>query len=306
MKSSIEISALITDIKHFAVHDGPGIRTTFFLKGCPLKCLWCHNPEAISFQPQMACYQHRCVNCGNCVRVCLQKAQVIENGHHRHLIEKCTACGTCEDGCLGSALKLYGERLSLDDAVNIAMEDADFYKESGGGVTISGGEPLAQADFTLAFLAALRERNIHTALDTCLFVRQEHLKAALPLTSVFLVDFKHPVSSCHRELTGQPNELIKENLECLAAEEAEIAIRIPFIPGYNTASSEIEATGEYLARFRLKEVRLLPYHDLARSKYAALQMPDTMPASSEAMADDLKIARRILKEYGLPVVTAGD
>ena len=303
MKNSSE-NAIITDIKRFAVHDGPGIRTTFFLKGCPLKCIWCHNPEAIPHPPVMACYTHRCINCGNCVPVCKEQAQIMVNGVHRHLSGKCTACGACETVCLGNALKLYGKTLTLDEALAIALEDADFYRESGGGVTISGGEPLVQSAFTLNFLRALKENNIHTALDSCLFVPQKHLQEALAVTDIFLIDFKHPDSARHKELTGQNNELIKENLEFLAANGAKIAIRIPFVPGCNSALSELEETGKYLSRFRLEEVRLLPYHALARSKYAALQLTDTMPEAAAPTPAELNAAVEILKQYGLPAISA--
>ena len=302
MKNSAELSAVITDIKRFAIHDGPGIRTTFFLKGCPLKCIWCHNPEAISARPQMVCYQHRCVACGNCIPACPAGAQSMADGEHLHLIDKCTACGACETVCLGGALKFYGRTLMLEEALKTALEDVDFYRESGGGVTISGGEPLMQSDFTLAFLAALKKENIHTALDTCLFVRQEHLKAALPVTDVFLVDFKHPDPVRHKELTGRSNERIKENLEFLAANGAKIAIRIPFVPGCNTALAEVEETGKYLSRFRLEEVRLLAYHSMARSKYAALQIPDTMPDVPSPAETKLKAAVAVLKNYGIPAM----
>ena len=300
MKNSSE-TAVITDIKRFAVHDGPGIRTTFFLKGCPLKCIWCHNPEAIAFPPVMACYPHRCIDCGSCVPVCKSGAQIMADGKHQLLMEKCTACGACETECLGNALKLYGRSIDLDEAVSIALEDADFYRESGGGVTVSGGEPLMQSRFTLAFLKALKEQGIHTALDTCLFVQQEHLKQALAVTDIFLVDFKHPDPARHKELTGQGNEKIKENLEFLAANGAKIAIRIPFVPGCNSAQEEVEAAGKYLSRFQLEEIRLLPYHALARSKYAALQMPDTMPQVQPPTAAELESAAGILKKYNLPV-----
>ena len=173
-----------------------------------------------------------------------------------------------------------------------------------GGVTISGGEPLVQSAFTLNFLRALKENNIHTALDSCLFVPQKHLQPALAVTDIFLIDFKHPDSARHKELTGQNNELIKENLEFLAANGAKIAIRIPFVPGCNSALSELEETGKYLSRFCLEEVRLLPYHTLARSKYAALQLTDTMPEAAAPTPAELNAAVEILKQYGLPAISA--
>lgn len=297
-------TARITGIKRFAIHDGPGIRTTFFLKGCSLKCRWCHNPETISPIPQMACYSHRCANCGHCVQVCPHQAHSVNGTTHLFMHGRCTGCGKCEAVCPEGALKFYGSVISLDDALSTALEDEAFYRESGGGVTLSGGEPLLQSEFLSAFLTALKSRGIHTAVDTCLFVPTAVLEKVLAFTDLFLVDFKHPDSGIHRQLTGQPNEQIRKNLEILSQKHVQIEIRIPIIPGLNDSEKTIRETGEYLSALDIRQVRLLPYHALARSKYAALGMEDTMPDVPPPSCNHLAAVAGILKQCGLNAISS--
>ena len=293
-------TGLLLDPKRFAVHDGPGIRTTFFLKGCPLHCIWCHNPESISAVPQLACYTHKCLHCGECVPLCPQHAHTIRSGKHEFSPALCKTCGSCEPECPGGALKLYGRRTTVKEALRLALEDRSFYEESGGGVTLSGGEPLVQPEFTQAFLSALKENGIHTALDTCCFVPREALRAVLPVTDLFLVDFKHADSAVHRKLTGQPNGPILDNLRFLSESGAAIEIRIPFVPGCNDSNANLEAAGRFLGSLRgITCVRLLPYHSLARSKYLALGLPDTMPHVEPPDDGQLRHAAEILNQYGL-------
>ena len=170
------MKARVFEIKRFAVHDGDGIRTTVFLKGCTLKCVWCHNPEGIGFEPQLALYEEKCINCGGCVKVCPQKAHKIENGKHVFERKECISCGKCEDACFSGALSLYGKEMFVDELMSILLEDKDFYESSGGGVTVSGGECLMQADFVKELLMLLKETGIHTAVDTCGYVPEEAFK----------------------------------------------------------------------------------------------------------------------------------
>ena len=301
------LTGILLDPKRFAVHDGPGIRTTFFLKGCPLKCIWCHNPECISSAPQLACYTEKCIQCGECVTLCPAGAHALKDGRHRFDSGKCTQCGRCETGCLGNALKLYGRRVSVEEALDAALEDRCFYEESGGGVTLSGGEPLFQPEFTLAFLRALKDAGIHTALDTCALTGREILRQMLPVTDLFLVDFKHPDPAAHRKLTGQPNEQILENLRFLSGRRANIEIRIPLVPGCNDSEHDLEASGRFLSSLNnVQCVKLLPYHSLARSKYAALGMVDTMPRIESPSDAALHRAAEILKQYGLDARSGRD
>lgn len=302
----MEVSGIVLEPKRFAVHDGPGIRTTFFLKGCPLYCLWCHNPESIPALPQLGYFSHRCVGCGECVRTCRSGVHSLQGGIHHFDASLCCACGACVPGCFGGALKLYGERMTVSRALAIALEDVDFYRESGGGVTLSGGEPLMQPEFALEFLKQLKAHKLHTALDSCCFVPRETLEATLPLTDLFLVDFKHADPKTHQRLTGQSNERICENLKFLSENGAKIEIRIPFVPGCNDSDENMAATGKFLGPLNITCVRLLPYHAHARSKYAALGLPDTMVQTGSPTDDVLHHAANILKEYGLDTRSGRD
>lgn len=268
--------SLICDIKKFAVHDGDGIRTTVFLKGCPLKCVWCHNPESIDAEPQLAYYSHKCIGCGECVNACLNNAHKIENGIHIYDRELCKGCGACEGVCFGSALKLYGKKVSVSELMPILLEDRDFYETSGGGVTISGGECLIHPEFCAELLKKLKEENINTAVDTCGFVSRKALDAVIPYTDVFLFDVKAIDEDVHIKCTGQSNKIILENLEYIDSCGKDIEIRIPYVPGYN--SDQIEKMCSILKNIKhLIKVRVLAYHNYAGSKYCALQMENTLP-----------------------------
>lgn len=248
------MKAFITDIKRFAVHDGPGIRTTVFFKGCPLKCRWCHNPESISFQPQTAFYQNKCIGCEECRKETFQ----LEN-------------------CLGEARVLYGKETTLEALLPQLLEDQAFYASSGGGVTLSGGECLCQADFCAALLRVLKERGIHTAVDTCGFISKEAIHKVLPFTDLFLYDIKAIDEAVHLRCTGQSNRLILENLKDLDRHEKPIEIRIPFVPNFN--DGEIPKISAFLKDFKnITAVKILPYHNYASGKYEALSMENTLPS----------------------------
>ena len=243
---------LLLDVKRFAVHDGPGIRTTLFLKGCPLKCIWCHNPEGISRVPELAYYAHKCIHCGECVTVCPRNAHQLREGKHVFLPENCIACGACEPRCLGEALRLFGKKISVGEAVETVLEDRLFYVESGGGVTLSGGEPLLQSAFCRDFLSEMKKEGIHTAVDTCGFVNWDAFQCVLPVTDMFLFDVKHTDSAAHRKLTGQGNELILENLRKLSEMKARIEVRMPLVPGCNDSRIISAGPENCWENFRLK------------------------------------------------------
>ena len=266
----------IFEIKRFAVHDGDGIRTTVFLKGCPLRCVWCHNPEGISFLPELAYHAHKCISCGECVVACPVGAHVIDNGVHHFNREKCKACGACVEVCFGEALTLYGKDVTVEELLPTLLEDRAFYEKSGGGVTLSGGECLAQADFCAELLAALKKEGINTAVDTCGLVSRTAVDKVLPYTDVFLYDLKAYDSSIHKACTGRGNEEIIENLKYIDSCGKAIEIRIPYVPELN--SYQIEKMAELLKAFKnITRVRVLPYHNYAGSKYAALDMENTLP-----------------------------
>lgn len=267
---------IIFDVKRFAVHDGDGIRTTVFLKGCPLKCVWCHNPEGISGRPKLAFYENKCIGCGECISECGEKAHTMEEGKHLFAHEKCAACGKCVDVCLGDALKLYGKWITAEELLPVLLEDRDFYASSGGGVTLSGGECLLQPEFCEELLKLLKENKIHTAVDTCGFVSREAIGRVMPYTDLFLYDIKAIDEEVHIRCTGQSNRIILQNLKYIDEAGGKIEIRIPYVPGYN--DTQIEKIADFMAGLKnITKVRVLPYHNYAGSKYQALKMTDTLP-----------------------------
>jgi pyruvate formate lyase activating enzyme len=267
--------AKIFDIKHFAVHDGPGIRTTVFFKGCPLKCIWCHNPESISGKTQLAYSPDKCVGCRRCAYVCRNGVHLFDGGH-KVFKEICVACRKCEEVCPESAITVYGKDVSVADIMAEVLEDKDFYETSGGGVTLSGGECLIQADFCAELLKALKREGINTAVDTCGYVAKESIDKVLPYTDIFLYDIKAIDEDVHIKCTGQSNKIILENLKHIDSLGKKIEIRIPYVPEYN--SDQIEKIAEFLKPLKnIKAVKVLPYHNYAGSKYSALNMENTLP-----------------------------
>jgi len=295
----MEKAAWIMDVKHFAVHDGDGIRTTVFFKGCPLRCKWCHNPEGLTAEPTLSYVEKNCISCGECQNVCPEGAHRLSEETHYFDRKKCVGCGQCAEVCLGDALRLYGKKMTVQELLPELLKDRMLYEKSGGGVTLSGGECLMQWEFCLDLLKALKEENIHTAVDTCGYIKRGILDEITPYTDVFLYDIKAFREDVHQASTGVSNRLILENLKYLDSVGAELEVRIPYIPDYNT--DEIESIGKLLSGIRhLKKLRLLPFHNLAVSKYASLgiecHMPETLP-TKEAIAR----ARECLLSYQLPL-----
>ena len=292
------MKAKIFEIKRFAVHDGDGIRTTVFFKGCPLKCIWCHNPEGINFGPQLAYYENKCVGCGECDSVCVLGAHRMEQGTHVFDREKCVACGKCAEVCFGSALQFYGKEMTVAALLPLLMEDREFYETSGGGVTLSGGECLMQADFCAEILKKLKENGVHTAVDTCGFVSKDAIDIVTPYTDIFLYDLKAFDEDVHIKCTGRSNETILENLKYIDEQGKKIEIRIPYVPGLN--DNQISKIAEFLSeRKNVVKVKVLPYHNYAGSKYKSLDMENTLPDILPS-AEEIKIAEACLKKYNLP------
>ena len=294
------MKGVIFDVKHFAVHDGPGIRTTVFLKGCPLQCVWCHNPESLGREYQLGFLPHKCVHCGGCAVVCSEGAHTMVDGKHRFDRKKCKRCGACSSACAEKALTLYGREADVEEIVRDLLSDRDFYESSGnGGITLSGGECLTQSAFCEALLQRMKAEGIHTAVDTCGFVSREALDRVIPYTDLFLYDVKAIDEAVHEKCTGRPNSIILENLRYLNARGAAVEIRIPYVPNHN--ADEIDRIGSFLSELScVKRVKVLPYHNYAATKYASLGMANTLP---EVLPTDTEIeqAKRILRGYGLNV-----
>lgn len=295
------MKGVIFDIKHFAVHDGPGIRTTVFLKGCPLKCLWCHNPESIGKQSQLGFLEHKCTSCGRCVPVCKNGAHFIdENGKHIFDRSKCTLCGKCADVCPGKVLAFYGREEDVETIVADVLKDKDFYECSkNGGVTLSGGECLMQPDFCAELLKRFKAEGLCTAVDTCGFVSRASLDKVIPYTDLFLYDLKAIDSEVHKKCTGQDNAVILENLKYLDSLGKGVEIRYPYVPGFN--DTEVREIGEFLKELsNITRIKVLPYHAYAATKYKSLNMentlPDTVPCDSE-----IEAAKSFLRTMGLNV-----
>lgn len=293
------MKANIVEIKRFAVHDGDGIRTTVFFKGCPLKCVWCHNPESMDFKPQLAYYENKCANCGDCMFVCGNEVHSVKNGSHKINRDRCIGCGKCEKMCLNDALKLHGKEMSVEELLPLLIEDKDFYDSSGGGVTLSGGECLMQADFCRELLKKLKENGVHTAVDTCGFVSKDALDKVMPYTDIFLYDIKAYDEDVHIKCTGQSNKIILENLKYLDECGKKTEVRIPYVPGYN--DDQIEKIAQFLSELKnVTKVRVLSYHNYAVSKYTSLGMANNLPKALP-QDEDIEKANVTLKEYGINV-----
>jgi pyruvate formate lyase activating enzyme len=269
MKTEEEPRGIIFDIERFAIHDGPGIRTTLFLKGCPLACWWCHNPESISPRPQLAFFPNKCIGCGRCFTACPNGVHELrpDGGREMHR-EKCVSCGKCAATCFAEALVIEGREITVGEAVEELRKDTPFYETSDGGITLSGGEPMRQAAFSAAVLAACRREGLHTALDTSGYAPWEEYERVLPFVNLVLYDFKLADPEEHRRYTGVSNELIRENLARIDAAGVPVEIRIPVIPGVNDGRANIEESARVLSGLKsLTRVVLLPYHALGETKY---------------------------------------
>ncbi len=297
------LTALIFDIKKFAIHDGPGIRTTVFFKGCPLACSWCHNPEAIKPTRELVLFEEKCIACGECFRVCPQQAhERLADGTRVYHRDRCVLCGACTEVCYAEALVMEGREVTVAELMVDLRKDIPFYQNSGGGVTLSGGEPTLQHEFALALLQQCKAEGLHTAVDTSGQTPWRVFESLLPYIDLVLYDIKHIDGSSHQQHTGSDNGRILENLQRLGDSGTPIEIRMPVIPTINDDPEEIEGTARFLAGINgITKVEVLPYHKLGASKYARLgreyQLPEAQPpdpATMESIAG-------ILRAHGLNV-----
>ena len=297
-------TALLADIRRLTLHDGPGVRDTVFLKGCPLHCRWCHNPESISAERQLLFRDNLCRHCGACVPVCPTGAHAFHKGRHSFDRSLCSDCGNCAEACLSGALTLCGREVTAETVFAEVVKERDFFIQSGGGVTLSGGEPLLYPDFTAEVFRLLRSNGIHTALDTCGMVNFAAFERVFPFTDLILYDIKGMDPEKHRSNTGWDNTAILENLRRLGHWTVPVEIRMPVIPGCNDEDSEFAAAGRFFAELPMvQSIRLLAYHSMARDKYRMCGRPDTMPDVAPPSSERLSRLAEIIREFSRKRVT---
>ncbi|NLA76095.1 MAG: glycyl-radical enzyme activating protein [Deltaproteobacteria bacterium] len=311
------ITGKVYDIQGFSVQDGPGIRTTVFLKGCPLRCPWCHSPESQEFHTQLSWISMRCIGtekCGKSLTACpegaITKGSVIQHMATKEDIrlvnidrELCNNCGACAAVCYPEALYMCGTDYTMDELTENLIRDKPFYKQSCGGVTISGGEPLSQFDFTLALLISLKEKSIHTALDTTGFTSPDKIDAVLPHTDLFLYDLKHMKSDPHKKVIGVSNEIILENAKRIADAGGKMQIRIPVISRFNDNEENIREAGEFCRSLgdSVTVIQLLPYHNLGVMKHLRINSNTKAVQAPVPTEEKIQSLKNILEQMGLSV-----
>jgi len=326
-REELEIKGLVFDIKKYAIHDGPGIRTTVFFKGCPLQCQWCHNPESWSSSAEHGLRKDRCIGCGQCAEACPDQAISLvpleilppdDRDEKRRfptgLVEnrpvtdpdKCNLCGRCVDRCMAGAREIIGRQMTVSEVMVEVEQDIIFYDQSGGGVTFSGGEPLMQPEFLLAVLNQCQAQQIHTAVDTSCYAEPKIVETVSERTDLFLCDLKHMDNEIHERFTGVGNNLILDNIKRLSEAGKEIVIRIPVIPGFNDEKANIEATGKFTALLPgVIRVDVLPFNRGGKEKSSRLSN-ENIPIQVETPSEEeMNLIAKNLSKYGFEVKIGG-
>jgi pyruvate formate lyase activating enzyme len=290
------LKGMVFDIQRFSLHDGPGVRTILFLKGCSLRCKWCSNPESQLSSPELLYTKSLCKLCGNCVNACPENALSLTTTGLEINRSLCSACGLCAAACNTGALEISGKEYSVDETVSSLLKDRFYYEVSGGGVTISGGEPLLQDEFVKSILIKLKSLNIHTAVETAGLVEWKAIKNILDYTDLFLYDIKHLQNEKHISGTGDENNLILENLKKLLDSGAEVIIRYPLIPGFNMDREYVFQLIDFLLLLKVNTIHLLPYHNLGISKYWRLNRVYELSNLSPPSSEEIKEIEMILRD----------
>ena len=293
---------MIFNIQKCSIHDGLGLRTLVFLKGCPLRCLWCANPESQSYQQEIMEFPRKCIHCGACQRVC-QSAISVKDGEFIIDRERCTKCFKCTEVCYAESKEVVGEEMDMDTLFKELNKDRRFYQRSGGGVTFSGGEPLTHPDFLAEIAGKCKRNRINTTIETCGYGNYDEFKKALPFIDSMFIDLKHMDSDVHKRLTGVGNEKILSNTRTISTHGIPITIRTPVVPGCNDSIDNIEAIAAFISELpNVQEYELLSYHNLGSSKYQSLGIPyaleDVKPPAEEDMMELVRRANLILAPHG--------
>ena len=293
---------MIFDIKRYALHDGPGIRTAVFLKGCPLECWWCHNPEGQRSEAQLIFRENRCNASKACLDICPREA-ISWNGKSITLWEYCDHCGKCAEVCYAGAREIIGQEITVEELMAEIERDIPFYDQSGGGVTFTGGEPMQQITFLAEAIAACRDKQIHITVDTCGYSSWENYRQILSMVDLFLYDVKLIDAEKHLQYTSAPNKLILDNLKKLSDEGANILVRVPLIPGINNDEANLENTALFLKSLpKLFGVEFMPYHEIGVAKYQALGMPYHLEKTTPPTNEQVLHAQDLFLSYDLPVI----
>lgn len=301
---------IVSDIQRYSIHDGPGIRTLVFMKGCPLSCKWCSNPEDQKSHPEIRFIASKCVGeekCkAPCVIACLLGAiSLSQEGKPKTDRELCQGCGKCAEACLYGARQLSGRSITIEELLAEVLKDEPFYTSSGGGVTVSGGEPIIQFEFTREFLKRCKERSLHTAIETCGYVSWEHLQATLEFVDFVYYDIKPMDPVRHKELTGVSNDLILRNARrLLSTNKAQVVVRVAIVPGFNDSGENIEAIVRFVAKSGGKMIELLPYHRFGVSKYSQLDMEYELKEVQRPTEEHMQRLRSIVKSLGIKEVAS--
>ncbi len=296
------VRGMIFDIKRYAIHDGPGIRTAVFFKGCPLRCWWCHNPEGQSQRPQLIFRENRCKDFKDCVKACPQKA-ISWDGKSLTNWERCDGCGKCAEVCFSGGRELVGRSIAVCDLIEEIKRDTVFYNQSSGGVTFTGGEPMLQKEFLRQTLIACRDLEIHTTVDTSGYASWKSFETIYPLVDLFLYDLKLMDDSRHVQYTSVSNRLILSNLKKLSKAGRRIIVRIPLIPGINDKEDDLTSFANFLSGLRtLEGVELMPYHEIGLAKYQSLGIEYKLGNIHPAPPEQIKIAEEVLIKHNLPVI----
>lgn len=296
----------IFNIQKYSIHDGPGIRNTVFMMGCPLSCWWCHNPESQSLEEQLMIFPNRCIGCMACIEVCEQGAIREVNGMVVTDKGKCINCGNCTHVCYPGAREMSGKIMSVEEVVKEVLKDRDFFEESEGGVTFSGGEPLMRPDFLITLLKEMRKCGIHTTVDTSGFASKKTIEEVSKYTDLFLYDLKHMDPNEHEKYTGITNDIILDNLRYLHDLGKEIIIRIPIISGVNDSEKDLNAFRDFIKTLpNIKGINLLPYHKIGEEKYKRLGINYKMAGVEEPSDEKMDFALQILKGTGKDVQIGG-